>query len=418
MIHPESLLDKVAPDPEIRVLLAAARMRLGADGPDSIEALIDDEFDWMLLVRLALKHKLTPQLHEAFARVRAGRVPADIVDALELHCSTNRSRCEMLSQELVALHAALDQAHIPMIPFKGPALAELAYGSLALRLAGDLDILVREQDIDATLELLAARDYREDNAIKLGRELSAAEHSLYRRYQCEYLLFREKGGICVEPHWAIAPTTLAVPLDYAGMWERVTTCSLNGKTLPGFALEDLLIVLCVHASKHEWSELRWIADIAELMQRQPRLDWNTLLERASSQHCLRMVLLGAMLARGFIGVKLPAAVATALAADPVLDGLAGQVAGNLNNPDYAAPSVFRVSRFRLRLREDAVDALAHGWRTIVTPKIEHIRLVALPSPLHFLYYPLKLVADYMGLPIRRKFETIRRARQKVEGVDS
>jgi hypothetical protein len=418
VITSQSLLDKAARNSEIRVLLAAARMRLGADGTDCIESLIDDDIDWELLVRLALYHKLTPQLHESFAQVRAGTVPQEIVDNLQVHCDVNSTRCETLSRELVELHAALDQANIRMSPFKGPTLAELAYGRSTLRLTGDIDILVRVEDIDAVLAVLAARNYREDNAIKLGRDLSATEHSLYRYYQCEYQLVRKSDGMCVEPHWAIAPSTLAVPFDYTAMWARATTCTLDGKTLPGFALEDLLIVLCVHASKHEWNELRWIADVAELVQRQPHLDWNTVLDRASAQHCLRMVLLGVMLARDLIGAKLPASVDSFLAADKALDQLAEHVASRLSDPDYAAPSVFRVSRFRLRMREHAADAFSHAWKTIVTPKIEHIRLIALPPSLHFLYYPLKLVADYIGLPLRRKLESIRRTRQKATAEDS
>ena len=45
----------------------------------------------------------------------------------------------------------------------------------------------------------------------------------------------------------------------------------DGRTL---SPEDLLLALCVHGSVHMWSSLRWVADVARLLERSPQLDWN------------------------------------------------------------------------------------------------------------------------------------------------
>jgi hypothetical protein len=208
----------------------------------------------------------------------------------------------------------------------------------------------------------------------------------------------------VEPHWAIAPRTLANPLDEAGMLERARPFPFRGRSLPGLATEDLLLVLCAHASKHEWTELRSITDVAGLLAREPDVDWRALLGRARALGSARMLLLGLALARDLAGSRLAPEAEQALAADPLAARMAAEVGARLFDEDYVAPSVFRLSRFRVRMRERGSDRVAYVLRTVFTPTIEHVSLVALPRALRFLYYPLKLAADYVALPVRRRIE--------------
>ena len=82
--------------------------------------------------------------------------------------------------------------------------------------------------------------------------------------------------------------------------------------------ENLLIVLCVHGSKHAWEQLKWICDIAELVRTHPDLQWEHMLASASDLRCRRMVLLGLSLARQWYEVDLPAPVLCMIASDPDL----------------------------------------------------------------------------------------------------
>jgi hypothetical protein len=395
-------LDPTVWRPEELILLACARPAGDPEGAAALRSLRVAEVDWTRLAGLAVAHRVTPLLLQGFETLPAGAVPGEILEALRSHVAGHQERARQLVRELMELLDAFAAQGLRAVPFKGPSLAERAYGDASLRLAGDLDLLVPETAIPGVCAELAARGYREASEARAGRPLTEAEHAWYRSYQGEYLFVREVDSIAVEPHWAIAPRTLAVPLDTSGLLERASSFPLGGRSLPGLATPDLVLVLCVHASKHEWTELRSITDLAGLLAREPGIDWRLLLARAREQGSLRMLLLGLALAERVAGAALAPTVAAALAADPAAGRLADEVVARLFREDYHAPSVFRLSRFRLRMRERRRDRIAYLLRTIFTPTIEHVTLVSLPRGLRFLYYPLKLAVDYVALPVRRR----------------
>ena len=395
-------LDPTLWRPEELILLACARPPDDPEAAAVLRSLQAEEVDWTRLAELALAHRVTPLVLRGFEMLATSSVPAEIMEALRSHVEAHRERSRRLVRELFDLLDAFSARGVRAVPFKGPALAERAYGDASLRLAGDLDLLVPEPEIPAVCAELTARGYQEASEATVGRPLSKAEHAWYRSYQCEYLFVRERDSIAVEPHWAIAPRTLAVPLDTAGLLDRATPFPLQGRSVPGLATPDLVLVLCVHASKHEWTELRSVTDLAGLLARERGIDWPMLLTRAREQGCLRMLLLGLALAERVAGARLAPEAAAALAAEPAAERLAAEVIARLFREDYRPPSIFRRSRFRRRMRERRGDRITYVLRTVFTPTIEDVTLVSLPPALHFLYYPLKLVVDYVVLPVRRR----------------
>jgi SAM-dependent methyltransferase len=220
--------------------------------------------------------------------------------------------------------------------------------------------------------------------------------------QAEYVYLRPRDGMVVEPHWTLAPRPLAVDFDLEAIWRRAHRFPLAGREVLGMALEDLVLALSVHGSKHEWTELRWIVDLAELLARHPGMDWPAALARAEAQGCARMLRLGLALANRALGTPLPAAARAAVEADATALALGAEVLGRLFDADYDPPSVFRVSRFRLRMRERARDRFACLARTLSTPQIAHVRLLRLPPALRPLYGVVTPAIDYLALPLRRR----------------
>ncbi len=400
-----------APGPEEEMLLLCARLRRGTEAGLRLGELLAGGCDWTRVVRLALHHKVTPLLYRALARRR--EVPAEIRGALRSHQAQHARRGLALLEELLDLVAGFEAAGIGAIPWKGPALAELAYGSVSARIAGDLDLLVRPGEVKRVAAELEARGYVEQTRYRTGRPMDATEDAWYRRAQAEYVYLRPRDGMVVEPHWTLAPRPLAVDLDLDGIWRRARRFPLAGGEVLGMAIEDLVHALCVHGSKHEWTELRWICDVAELAARRPEIDWAATLARAERQGCARMLRLGLALAERVLAAPLPASVRHAVVSDATALALAAQVEGRLFDVDYDAPSVFRVSRFRIRMRERARDRVACLTRTLTTPQVAHVRLLRLPPALRTLYGVITPVIDYLALPLRRQLEP--RLRRGVSG---
>jgi hypothetical protein len=212
------------------------------------------------------------------------------------------------------------------------------------------------------------------------------------------VLFAE-GRLPVEPHWSFTPKALAVDLDLQGLWNRATRLDVAGRTVAALSAEDELLVACLHGSKEKWWRLLWVADVAGLVYRQPGLDWAGMIRRAEASGIRRMFLLGLALAKDLFAIALPPAVAAAIARDPACGELVEQSRRHLFASGGDVGSVHQVTRYHLRARERGSDRLRYVWRTIVTPQFMHYRMVRLPPALVLGYVPVKLVHDYVLLPL-------------------
>ena len=255
-----------------------------------------------------------------------------------------------MTRELTRISAVLEHNEISAIPWKGPLLASVAYGDVALRQFSDLDILVREQDAMRAKDLLLGLGYRPLHQRPV--EQQAAFYGL--RKVCE--MMREDGRVTVELHWAITSNTFPFALDPAALWVGAETVSLEGTPLPNMSPEDLLLVLAVHGAKHHWGKLMWICDIAEVVRSYAdKLDWSRLMTRARSLGAARILSLALCLARDLLGAAVPEDVWRRVKAEPKVAWLAGQVKSSL----FSGGTLMAVERpaFYVQLRERAQDRL-------------------------------------------------------------
>src|SRR5262249_44131756 len=91
--------------------------------------------------------------------------------------------------------------------------------------------------------------------------------------------------------------------DFARNGTHVT---LSGREILTLSAEDTLVALCIHGAKDFWARLIWIADISELIQSHPELEWDRVLRRAETLRAQRMVSLGLYLAVLLLGARISA----------------------------------------------------------------------------------------------------------------
>ena len=167
-----------------------------------------------------------------------------------------------LAQELISLCEAFQARGVPVIPIKGATLAVLAYGDLALRDFTDLDLLVPKSSIAEAQVVLLAQGYKR-RALSDG--LSETIHE-----EGPYHVFIKKRPISrVDLQWVMAHQHFNFWLDRPEVWQSQIPIVLGNGTVPGLAPEILLIILCVHGSKHAWELLKWVCDVAELVRSHP-----------------------------------------------------------------------------------------------------------------------------------------------------
>ncbi|HVI70400.1 MAG TPA: nucleotidyltransferase family protein, partial [Pyrinomonadaceae bacterium] len=284
-----------------------------------------------------------------------------------------------LTAELCRLINLFRDKGIDAIPYKGPVLAQFAYGNLALRRFVDLDVIVRKSDV------LQARQILLDEGYTPTKSLSLSQQEVLLRTQHNLQFSRDNHRVFVELHWDVAPHLFASSVNTDRLWQELVTVDLNGTKVKAFSAADLLFSLCIHGSRHLWERLAWICDVAELIKRHT-IDWTTLLERACAADSERMFLLGPYLAERLLDAPLPDEIKQRCASDPRLASLAETVIEHLFNGATHVPATSReIFRYNLDVRK-TLGARARYLLYMLRPTDGDLASHSLPASLNFAYY--------------------------------
>jgi hypothetical protein len=371
--------------PEDELLVCSARANLGSERAGRMEALLGEALDWDYLIRTATRHAMKPLLYWTLDRTCPEAVPQAQLDQLRDFFQSNSYQNLLQTRALLEALQQLDTQGITAVPYKGPVLAQRAYGNLSLRHFRDLDILVRKQDVLAASDVLVSLGYRPK--LELPKNPDAPG---WRSGQFDFV--RE---VLVELHWDIAPTSFSFPLDPEHLWAHLQPASLGGSELQTLSPEDLLLLLCVHGAKHRWERLAWICDVANLVQVQKEMDWEKTMGQARVFGLERMLLLGLVLAGDLLGAQLPDEVRHEIEARPDLRHIAAQIGHWLFLE--GGPSEFAKAFFHLRAVDRWGDRLRYGLGRITATSRADREAVSVPRRLSFLYYlfrPIRLLRTY------------------------
>jgi hypothetical protein len=374
-------------------------------------ARIARDADWTAVVQTALRHGVAGLLCRSLCRLSPEEVPSDIVDAASVHLANADTQGTALVTQLFEILDVLAADGVPALPFKGPVLGMLAHASATIRPSRDIDVLIHREDMGRAIAALRRLNYR------LGESFPPRIMAAYWERYGQIILFAD-ARTPVEPHWTFSPASLAVDLDMQGIWDRARPVDLAGRSVLALSPEDTLLTACLHGSKEKWWRLLWVADVAAFIQRHPALDWNALMERARIAGVLRMFLLGPALAQDLFSSPLPLVVSNAIKGDAACQRLVEESRTYLFDPSADVGSVNRVSRYHLNSRERSADRVRYVWRTMTMPGVDHYGMIKLPDSLFAGYVAIKLIHDYVLLPIWKvgKGRWWRRTRNSIPDV--
>lgn len=382
------------------MLLCCARITLEGQQVTRLEAALAGGLDWDWLLGAASRHRLLPLLWWHL-QGRSAAIPPEIQARLQEGFEWNARHNLRLTGELLRLLRLFEQHDIAAVPYKGPVLAQTAYGNLALRSFIDLDFLLPERQVRRARDLL----------IELGYEqkfppIDTSDRFL-RRFLREYHLRHYGGDHTVEVKWEVASSYFRGAFDSRRAWQRLGSIPFGNRRVLALGAEDTLIALCVHGAGHLWLSLGWLCDVAEFVRASPALDWGATLRMAREQGSLRIVLLTLWLARALLDLELNAPVLRALAADPRIAPLGERVTGLiLSEPGFELTIGVR-SRLQIWFRERPWDQVRYCLHFLIAsflPTQQEVRLLPLPSHLLLVYSllrPIRLLAKYGRRLVRR-----------------
>jgi len=383
---------------EAELLLCCGHYSMDPDQIGRAQELLGGQLDWKRLFQIARLHKVLPLLYRNLNQIGAGLVPQAFLTELRQHHLGNASRNLFLTKELLSLLNLFEKATIPLVPFKGPMLASLAYGDISWREFDDLDILVPREHALKGVELLTSQGYLKTYT------MSETEEVDYLDSGCEFTLVHEGSGVIVDLHWRFFRDVYAFPFDPWKLWRQLEVLSVAGRPIPAMPLEETLLLHCVHGSKHQWERLEWISILAQVIRvHEKTIDSKRLLSLAKSLGSERMLLLGFALARRLFGAPIPELLLHRISNHPGLEPLTRWVLARLffEGDEHFLGTQKHI--FHMKMRERWRDRIPYLllllslMRERLTPNQRDRDLLPLPPVLSFLHYltrPIRLCWEY------------------------
>jgi hypothetical protein len=298
--------DEVAFPPEFDLLVACCRRPLALD-PVRRGAV---GIDWDFFLRVAERHRVDGLAFDALRRAEVA-LPPEISARLAAAAAVIARDNLFQAAEALRLAAALAAAGVDHLFIKGLTLNALAYRSLALKRAVDIDILVDPDSYDAALDVMEAAGYRCIHPEGAGR----AEILLYAE-TVKDSGWRSPAGIIVELHKRLTANPVLLPTLSVRSPRQIVEIA-PGIRLPTLARDELVAYLMVHGGLTAWSRLKWPADLAALLADADEAEVERLYLHATALAPGRSAAQALLVCSRLFGTALSPALAERLRADPL-----------------------------------------------------------------------------------------------------
>ena len=381
---------------EHELLLSIARRDSDERRRGDLRRLLAAPLDWTYLISTARTHGLIPLLYRHLATVVDDVPPAHFA-AVKQESIENCQSVLTLMGRLMEVLQLFNQSGLPVLVFKGPVLAEVAYGENSLRQAGDVDVLIEVENFQRAKQLLESLGY------EMVPALTSSQQKAHLNFHCEIQFMRDNRFTVIDLHWSLAPRTFPFELKTEDVFARSRETSVGGQGFKTFGVEDLILFQCMHGAKHYWSRLEWITSIAEIIRRDKDIDWAQLIARARATNSLKMLALGLDLARKLGDVKIPSDVCDETA---FMRPLADETLATIFNKRELEYSSARAMKKNFRIMDRKRDVFASMFRAVFVPTLSDWQSLSLSpalQPLYYCYRPFRLLKTYAASLTRRLF---------------
>ncbi|MDB2262059.1 nucleotidyltransferase family protein [Halorubrum ezzemoulense] len=337
--------------------------------------------DWSDVLTLAGGHGIVPLLNESISGIEE-LVPREYAQTVQSRCRSRALENIRYVERLHDLNDAFRENQIRVIPYKGPVVAEVAYGSISCRWFSDLDFLVIEEDPLDAHGVLQDQGYKQTEFA--GIPPSKLVNGSIFQWEGEFHFLNERDEIPIDlRHQFVGKYRNAEGL-FSDLWERRTSVSLAGESVPALSPEDRVVLLLAHGTKHGWCRLSWVCDVALLLQQD--IQWNDIIDRAAQYGWKTAVLLGIAVAAELAEIDVPRSVRRQISADPRAN-IGSAILCALFSAD---PTGDRLDldplTIILLLNNTPRDSLREAFNKAVSPWPSDYQWISLPQKLYPLYY--------------------------------
>jgi hypothetical protein len=351
--------------PEFELLLLASRTELDSRVEDRICSLVEEGIEWGHLIYLARYHRVLELLYQSLRRVVPGAIKGDAENFLRNAAHRTVAYNVILLRELGRLYEEMRAEGIDMISFKGPLLAHVAYGNLGLRSSVDLDFLIRPDSLPRVEALLIDNGY---HVAQRMTGLSSFQRKAYVSLARQITYLSPARGVGLDVHTAVLPPGYRYRFGFEDLRQRSRMATASGVSVPVFAAEDMIHLLCFHGVKNRWDQLKYVCDIAEFARSHADMQWDEVFARARKTRGESVLLHGLHLAHVLLQAPLPEVVTSRIERNRTVVRLAEIAAANL----MASHDTKLEWRHRVEFYMRSQDGISNKARYVMYSVMRHV----------------------------------------------
>ena len=356
------------------------------------------ETDWQTCWALAERHRVIPIIAESLKHQPTIPVPDSFQARLKQAIQQNVVQTLKNAAELVRLTQQFDEHKIPFVTFKGIALAHQMGLQFHQRHAGDIDLLLADQNdiLRADAFIMAAGYQRTNPSADILSNRRQRQHFI--RHVKDFTYQHPDTGVRLELHYRLLPNTAMCEYPPGSIYQRRSTCLIGQTAVPCMNQTDHQLYLLLHGALSHWFRLKWLSDIPIISHQGQAYQQPEFWQQAQALGIERMMALGLNLAHQLIKMPISTPVAQYHDNQPVIQRLTQQARSALLRPKPMYTDLKSLNDkitwyFSYRTRHQL--ALKQGlpykirWLGTYATDIDDWQTLPLPNALFFLYYPLR-----------------------------
>lgn len=272
--------------PEDKLILSCVKIQPDKVGLEYLNSLIPLIRDWDYLATTITERGIAPLFFKKLPLLpNSVLIPTDIKTKLQQVYYRTMSRSMVLYEHFRKIAEACTINHIPVIALKGIYLSEWLYQDIGLRQFSDIDILVKREDGEKCLVVLAGLGYRPEN--------DEAESELEKKLDTVHYTPMVLNGVAVEVHIKLHQSIEKYDLNVDSLWKNALPATINGNEVFTLNTNDLLVHLCIHLDRHfhlGHVQFTCFNDITNLIDKHAgTFDWDAFAETCRRYRCEDLV---------------------------------------------------------------------------------------------------------------------------------
>ncbi|MCP4100766.1 MAG: nucleotidyltransferase family protein [Lentisphaerae bacterium] len=251
----------------------------------------ENSIDFNRFISLVESHRV--QNHIYLAANELNIFPKDILCKFEAVKSASDKFALKQAYELKKISDLCHKNNIKFTVLKGLPLSKSLYGDISIRASRDIDILVQDKDLYKVIKAF------EKSYLALTPINNKLED--IKRY-CPHIEYKSRAtGILVEVHWKLFNYDFQGPSFFDFAKKNLIYEELLGARFYTYNFKCNFLYCLIHGSKHRWSRLLWLCDIAAFSNKS-EFDIDEIIALAQTFKVTRLVLNSFYLSRVILGI--------------------------------------------------------------------------------------------------------------------